>query len=109
MIKPVNGDLIIYLLLNDYDINGTGHVGRVDLAVPLLERAIDPVEVRNEIWQTHFGSFEWICITVITVLKFYIHNFLFQKFVFLSQLWSSSVASANCKRWSLNKFNVVIC
>ena len=79
MIKPVNGDLIIYLLLNDYDINGTGHVGRVDLAVPLLERAIDPVEVRNKIWQTHFGSFESICITVITVL-----SFIFKIFYFIS-------------------------
>ena len=39
----------IHLLLHDDDVDGAGHVGRVDVAVPLLEGAIDPVEVRNKV------------------------------------------------------------
>ncbi len=38
-----------HLLLYNDDIDGPGHVGRVDVAVPLLEGAVDPVEVRNKI------------------------------------------------------------
>jgi hypothetical protein len=38
-----------HLLLHNDDVDGSGHVGRIDLAVPLLEGAVDPVEVRDEI------------------------------------------------------------